>query len=70
MRKKRGQALVDDDRVGGVIVSGEAHLYGGEARYRLQEPLDIVVRRVPLPTPSQTLTSKQKGEHVLGQVRQ
>ncbi len=31
---------------------------------------EIVVRRFPLPTPNQTLTSKQKGGHVLDQVRQ
>ncbi len=49
MRKKRGQALVDDGRVGRVVRSGEAHPYGGEARNRLQEQLEIVVRRFPCP---------------------
>jgi hypothetical protein len=69
MREKRGQALVSNGRVGRVV-GGEAHPDGGEARYRLQEQLKIVVRRFPLPTPSQTLIGKQKCGHVLGQVRQ
>ncbi len=69
MREKRGQALVGNGRVGGVV-GGEAHPDGGEARDRLQEQLEIVVGRFLLPTPSQTLTVKQKGGHMLGQVRQ
>ncbi len=34
MREKRGQALVGNGRVGGVV-GGKAHPDGGEARYRL-----------------------------------
>ncbi len=67
MREKRGQALVGNGRVGGVV-GGETYPDGGEARDRLQEQLEIVVGRFPLPTPSRALTDKQKGERMLGQV--
>ncbi len=69
MRKKSGQALVDDGGVGRVV-GGETHPDGGETRHCLQKQLKVVVRSLSLPTPCQTLTGKQKGGHVLGQVRQ
>ena len=69
MRKKRGQALVDDGGVGRVVGS-EAHPDGGETRHCLQKQLKIVVRSFSLPTPCQALAGKQKGRHVLGQVGQ
>ncbi len=69
VRKKRGQALVDDGGMGRVVGS-EAHLDEGETRHCLQKQLKIVVRSFSLPTPSQTLTGKLKSRHVLGQVGQ
>ncbi len=52
------------------LSSSEAHPNGGETRHCLQKQLEIVVSRFPLPAPCPTLTNKQKGRHVLSQVRQ
>ncbi len=52
------------------VVGGETHPDRGKTRHCLQKQLEVVVRSFSLPTPCLTLTGKQKGGHVLGQVRQ